>query len=198
MRQLANRYNYDIRYSYNDNCEYTEWCGEVYADRGRLYKTKMKPSDLPEYYCDVQRYSTNHDILNARGVKDMKYTWVKENHFMKDSVLRISYTGKMRPYHKKYIIQGKKITSCFLSYENEDEMVFGYDILKFLAYAKRYSGFNLSKIRKSFIDQCEWLKANEPSFAPHDKCSSDGNISFPDFGKWFDNKIEEYENHSNK
>ena len=199
MKQLANRYNYHIHCSYDENGKYTERNGDIYADRGRrLYKTKMRLSDFPDYYCDVQRYSSNHDILNAKGVKDVLYTWVKENHFMKDSVLHISYSGKLKPYHEQYTFNGKKIASCFTSYTDEDEMVFGHDIFKFLAYAKKYSGISLSKVRKAFIDQCEWLKEHEPHDAPHDSYSQNGDIAFPDFGMWFDKKINEYENYSNK
>ena len=199
-RKLANRYTYKMHYRYDeDKKQVIEWLGDVYADRGRrLYKTKWKPSDLPEYYCDVQRYCSSHDILTAKGVKDVLYNWLKVNHFMKDSVLHISYTGKLEPYHEQFMFDGKKITSCFTSYTNEDGMVFGHDIFKYLAYAKKYSGISLSKARKAFIEQCEWLKANEPMFAPHEGHFHDGNVSFPDFGKWFDKQIEEYENYSNK
>ena len=99
MKNLANRYFYEVHHSVDDNGNIHRWNGDVYADRkNRLYKTKMKPNDLPEYYCEVQRYGNRYDIINACGVVDIAYSWVKENHFMKDSVLRISYTGELKPY----------------------------------------------------------------------------------------------------
>ena len=58
---------------------------------------------------------------------------------MKDSVLRISYTGELKPYYEKYNINGKEIVSFSPSYTNEDEMIFGNSIFKFLAYCKKYS-----------------------------------------------------------
>ena len=91
MKELAKEYTY----SSNPNED-----GYLSAIRGnRRYKTKMKPSDLPEWYCDVHRYWWNRDMIKTDGVVDLKYTWVKENHFMKDSLLRISYCGKIIEYN---------------------------------------------------------------------------------------------------
>ncbi|MBR5825437.1 MAG: hypothetical protein IKY67_14995, partial [Paludibacteraceae bacterium] len=190
MKNLSNRYFYEVHYTVDDNGKIHRWNGDVYADRkNRLYKTKMKPNDLPEYYCEVQRYGYRHDIINASGVVDIAYSWVKENHFIKDSVLRISYTGELKPYYKKYNFNGKEVVSFLPSYTNEDELIFGNSIFKFLAYCKKYSRISLNKVRKSFIEQCEWLKNNQPGFAPHSGKDENGNTVFPDFGEWFDNKI---------
>ena len=112
MKNLSNRYFYEVHYTVDDNGKIHRWNGDVYADRkNRLYKTKMKPNDLPEYYCEVQRYGYRHDIINASGVVDIAYSWVKENHFMKDSVLRISYTGNLEPYYEKYNFNGREVVS---------------------------------------------------------------------------------------
>ena len=193
MKQLANRYFYEIHYRYDENGKYHSWAGELYADRERRsYKTKMKPSDLPEHYCKVQRYGSHYDIINAKGVVDIAYDWCKFNHFMKDSVLRISYSGKIKSYHEKYLRDSKEVTSMFTSYTNVDEMVFAYSIFKFLAYCKKYSKMNINKVRKAFIEHCEWLKAHEPAHAPHDGYNQNGSRIFPDFGEWFDKKINEY------
>ena len=155
--------------------------GYLSAIRGnRRYKTKMKPSDLPEWYCDVHRYWWNRDMIKTDGVVDLKYTWVKENHFMKDSLLRISYCGKIIEYNPIHEIGGKKIKNIFTEYTNVDSIVFGRDIFKCLAYIEKYSDFNLTPIREEFIKQCNWLKKNEPEFAPE----------ADDFGKWFDDKIK--------
>ena len=82
MKNLSNRYFYEVHYSVDDNGNIHRWNGDVYADRNnRLYKTKMKPNDLPEYYCEVQRYGNRYDIINASGVVDIAYSWGKENHF---------------------------------------------------------------------------------------------------------------------
>ena len=55
MKNLSNRYFYEVHYYVDDNGNIHRRNGDVYADRkNRLYKTKMKPNDLPEYYCIVQ------------------------------------------------------------------------------------------------------------------------------------------------
>lgn len=188
MRKLVNVYSYeigvDIEYTKDGKripYRYVKDFLYAYHPR-RLYKTKMLPTDLPEQYCDVERYCTYRECINAQGIIDMKYSWIRENHFMKDSCLRISYTGNLEPYHEEYNYNGKKIISNFISYRNEDAVVFGNDIFKFLAYAHKYSKYDLTEIKSEIIKQCEWLKVNEPAFAPE----SD------DFSVWFDNKINEY------
>ena len=92
---------------------------------------------------------------------------------------------------EKYNINGKEVVSFSPSYINEDEMIFGNSIFKFLAYCKNYSRISLNKVRKSFIEQCEWLKNNESVFAPHSGKDENGNTVFPDFGEWFDNNIND-------
>lgn len=148
--------------------------------QNRSYRTKMLPSDLPHHYCDVKRYCLNRECINANGITDMKYTWAEENHFMKDSVLRISYSGKLEPYKDEFDCDGKHYVSIFTDYRNVDAMIFGYDIFKFIGYAKEYSNFDITDIRNEFIKQCKWLKENEPLFAPN----------ADDFGKWFDEQIK--------
>ena len=173
MRNLANEYFYTSDPKESNNLEAVR--------NNRHYKTKMKPTDLPEWYCDVHRYWWNRNLINTKGVVDIKYTWIRENHFMKDSVLRISYTGKIEEYYPVYEFGGKKRKSVLSDYKNVDSMVFSNDIFKCLAYIQKYSDFDLSEVRKEFIKQCNWLKKNEPEFAPETN----------NFGKWFDEKIKE-------
>lgn len=186
MKKLANVYSYetDIREITTDDgkkrCE-VFMPDYMYAEYPkRHYKTKMLPKDLPEHYCDVRRFCMLRECINAKNVVDMKYFWIKENHFMKDSILRVSYTGKLESYYPTYNYDGKEIKSIFAEYTNHDVSVFGYDIFKYIGYAQKYSNFDVSEIKKEFIKQCEWLKENEPVFAPD--CD--------DFGEWFDDKIK--------
>lgn len=173
MKELAKKY----AYSSNPDED-----GYLIAIRGnRYYKTKMKPSDLPEWYCDVYRCWWDRYMIKTNDVVDLKYTWVKENHFMKDSLLRISYCGKILEENPtEYKIGEKKVKSVFNEYTNVDSIVFGNDIFKCLAYIEKYSDFDLSSIKEEFVKQCNWLKENESGFAP----------DTDDFGKWFDDKIK--------
>ena len=128
---------------------------------GRKYSTKMAYNSLPEYFCDVHRWGIIHNVIDSRGVLNLKYKWFKMNHFMRDSVLEISFTDS----------------------NIVDERVYSDEIFKYLAYAKKYSGYDISDIRDEFIAQCNWLAENEPDCAP----------DTDDFGNWFNNKIDEYE-----
>lgn len=190
MKNLSKLYSFEKIYE-----EVVDENGKVYYPshnsflkswrNNRSYQTKMNLEDLPEEYCSVQRYLSNYDVLSSAGIIDMHYSWVKENHFMKDSILRISYTGKLEKYYEKFNFNGKEITSKFSSYKNEDAMVFGYSIFKFLAYAHKYSNYPLDSIKSEFVKHCEWLNENEPEFAPNlDECNN--------YGEWFDNKIKKY------
>lgn len=67
--------------------------------------------------------------------------------------------------------------------ENIDERVYSSEIFKYLAYVKKYSEYDISAIREEFIKQCNWLVDNESDCVP----------DTDDFGNWFDNKINEYE-----
>lgn len=183
MKKLVNVYSYELEYFIDKTSRKVTSMVKDYIKsqhKKRDYNTKMKPSDLPEHYCDVRRYCNVRNCINAQGITDLKYSWVKENHFMKDSVLRISYSGNLEPYYDEYVINGKKVKSLFVSYKNEDAIIFGNDIFKFLGYAKKYSNFDVTKIKNEFINQCDWLKENEPEFAP----------DTDNFAEWFDEKIK--------
>lgn len=136
-------------------------CSCLKAHRNnRLYNTKMEHNSLPEYFCDVVRYRGYHNVIDARNISNLKYKWFKMNHFMRDSSLEFSYVDS-----------------------NETDRVYSYEIFKFLAYVKKYSGYDISGVRDEFIKQCNWLAENEPDYAPN----------IDNFGNWFDNKVKEYE-----
>lgn len=187
-KDLAKAYSYDVKYTLskdNDTIKYEEttlsaWRYIKGSDSYRSYKTKMTVKDLPEHYCDCTRYAGHRDVIDASGVTDIIYSWVKENHFMKDSMLIISWSGKIEEYYPVYNIDGEQRTSSILSYKNEDWDIFGFSVFKFLAYAQKYSGFDISHIKSQVIEQCEWLKEHHPEYAP----------KTDDFGKWFDETIE--------
>jgi hypothetical protein len=98
--------------------------------------------------------------FDTRNISNLKYKWFKMNHFMRDSSLEFFYTDS-----------------------NETDRVYSYEIFKFLAYVKKYSGYDISGVRDEFIKQCNWLAENEPNCAPN----------IDNFGDWFDNKLKEYE-----
>ena len=162
-KDFAKVYSYTKMCGYRlfDNvmeCEYS--CLKAHRN-GRTYNTKMDYNSLPEYFCDVHRYGIVHNVIDSRGVLKLNYKWFKMNHFMRDSVLEISFNNN----------------------ENIDERVYSSEIFKYLAYVKKYSEYDISAIREEFIKQCNWLADNEFDCVP----------DTDDFGNWFDNKINEYE-----
>ena len=174
MKHFSDKYTYTRTWFVPEGTERIEYNNTKLSSvrNGRLYSTKMDVSDLPEYYCEVERHLGIYDVIKSKDVKDIHYTWVKENHFMKDSVLRVSFTGKIK--------RNDDGSVSWSEYGNVDALVFDRDIFKFISYVKKYSpDVDLNPIRNEFIKQCEWLKKNEPRFAP----------DVDDFGEWFDNKI---------
>jgi hypothetical protein len=123
------------------DCEYS--CLKAHRN-GRLYSTKMEYNSLPEHFCDVHRHGIVHNIIDSKNVLNLKYKWFKMNHFMRDSVLEISFTDT----------------------ETVDERVYSSEIFKYLAYVKKYSEYDISVIREEFIKQCNWLEENEIDYAP--------------------------------
>lgn len=142
---------------------------------GRWYKTKMEVESLPLSYCQVEWNPDELHFINSANVKNLKYCWIKENHWMKDSVLLIDYDGNME-------IQEGRSGDYLTDYNNVDIMIWDRDILKFIAYVKKFSDYDLTDIRQTFIDQVIWLQENEPMFAP----------TKGDAGEWFDAAIKEY------
>lgn len=163
-KDFAKVYSYTKEYilrPYESRFDYEYSCLRAHRNN-RIYKTKMKHDSLPEYFCDVMRYHNIHfDVIDSRNISKLKYKWFKMNHFMRDSSLEVS----------------------FVDSNEENIRVYSYEIFKYLAYVKKYSGYDLSDIRSEFIKQCNWLAENAPDFAPETD----------DFGNWFDNKISEYE-----
>ena len=92
-KDFAKVYSYTKMCGYRlfDNileCEYS--CLKAHRN-GRTYNTKMDYNSLPEYFCDVHRYGIVHNVIDSRGVLKLNYKWFKMNHFMRDSVLEISF-----------------------------------------------------------------------------------------------------------
>lgn len=161
-KKLAKVYSYTRVYTLNSDGRFDCECSCLKARRNnRAYNTKMEYDSLPEHYCDVWRYGDNYDVIDSKGVLNLKYKWFKMNHFMRDNVLEVFFTDSKK----------------------SDECVYAHEIFKYLAYVKKYGGYDISAIRSEFIEQCNWLAENEPDCAP----------DTDDFGNWFDNKISEYE-----
>ena len=67
--------------------------GTLFAD---IYRTKIKPEDLPEWFL-YGRYYKRFGFLTAKGITDLLYIPSRfSNHYLKDDYLLIAYGGRIR------------------------------------------------------------------------------------------------------
>ena len=155
MKKLANFY---FCYDYKYDAKLREFVrvesSEGYlllSGKYRQYKTKILPSDLPEWYVYGYFYK-RHGYMSAKGIKDLAYRPQKHwNHMFKDDVLFISY-------EKQITHTGDTVTS----FDGYDELIFGRTIIVFLLAAEKYSGYDITGIKQQIEDKRMWLKATFP------------------------------------
>ena len=155
MKKLANFYLcYDYKYDSNlwefVRIESPE--GYLLSPRKyRTYKTKILPTDLPEWYVYGYFYK-RHGYMSAKGVKYLAYRPQKHwNHMFKDDFLFVSYD---RPI--------THTGDTVMSYKGHDELIYGGMIIDFLLAAEKYSGYDITEIKEQIEDKRLWLKATFP------------------------------------
>jgi len=144
------------------------------------YPTKIRPCDLSDDYIKVYLYG-DYKYLRASGIKDMYYKpnmWI--NHFLKDDVLYISYGKPLIIAPDRYGYE-----RC----DNYDVALFGNDIMLFIAAAKRYSNYDVSKFEQAIKDKLIHFRTKFPEDAAH---ISNGWDYRPED---YDNKIKELARH---
>ena len=110
------------------------------------YKTDFTEDDLPAWYCPIQ----SRDIwymkgwLNCRGVTDIAYTYMKENHVFKDDYIYLKYGGKLEVKERKY---------GFVDYPNADISICGNEIIDIIRYIEKYSPNVNTKAVKALIKE---------------------------------------------
>ena len=121
----------------------------------RHYKTKILPSDLPEWFVEGSYYK-NQGYLSSKGVKYLLYDPnLHTNHMFKDDFLYISYD---RPITT---IDGER--SVF-KFEGFDEYIWGWNIVNFLKAAEQYSSYDIKGIKEQIKKKRQWFKATFPEF----------------------------------
>src|SRR5574344_132740 len=69
--------------------------GKLFAIvNGYVRKTNKIEADLPRSFVKLMSPSNIEQFVQAKGVVDIQYHWVKENHVFKDSCIFVSYTNK--------------------------------------------------------------------------------------------------------
>lgn len=70
------------------------------------YPTKITADDLPEDYLEIHSrviwYMTG--FIKTSGVKEIKYTWMKENHLFKDDYVYLSYSKPIRKLNLNMVL----------------------------------------------------------------------------------------------
>ena len=83
-----------------------------------VYKTKIYPEDLPEWY-KKDRYYKRQGYMSTQGIVDMVYIPSQLGTFLKDDVLLVSYVNRIEK------IQSETAWPIYKSYRGYDEEVSG-------------------------------------------------------------------------
>ena len=119
------------------------------------YKPKIFPSDLPEWFVEGNFYR-HRGYLSAKGVKYLIYRPNKfSNHMFKDDFLYISYD--------KHIVPAADPQSVF-KYDGLDEYIWGWNIVRFLKAAEKYSSYDISQIKEQIEQKRKWFEETFPKY----------------------------------
>ncbi len=136
-------------------CEDTK-SGTLYS-KGR-YKTSIKESDLPDTYikCHARVFHYAYGYIKTDGVKDIAYTYMKENHVFKDDYLYLSYDEPLKPVYSRW--------GNIYDYEN-GICLDGNDIIRvLLAVEKNSPNVDTSQVRKLIDEKIEYLRTYEQPY----------------------------------
>ena len=134
-------------------CYVTNEDGSLFSG---IYKTKIYPQDLPEWY-QKDRYYKKWGYMSTKGIVDMVYVHSRLGTFLKNDVLLVSYVNKIER------VNADSTAPIYSSYRGYDEEVSGSAILTILAGAKKYSNFDIKLLKKQITDQIIWLKEQYPN-----------------------------------
>jgi len=118
------------------------------------YRTKILPSDLPEWFVPCYIYKSS-GYLSAKGVKHLVYkpNYSFTNHLHKDDLLFISYDKPLIPVLTEYGHQW---------YDGQDHILYGSSIVSFLDAVQKYSGYDISEIQGAIQRKRQWYIEHNP------------------------------------
>ena len=130
-------------------------CVTIRGEGGNLfsqgrYKTKILPSNLPEWYVRG-RYYKHFGYLSAKGVQHLYYRPnLFTNHMFEDDFLFISYNREIVPNEDILQITGG------------DEYNYGWNIVDFLKMVEKYLACDISSIKAEIEQKRLWFKEHFP------------------------------------
>lgn len=121
------------------------------------YPTKITADDLPEDYLKIRSRATWYmdGYIKTSGVKDIKYSWIKENHLFKDDYIYLSYDKPIKTVLTEY---------GFKDYADYDLCICGNDIPQIVLWVEKYSGIDTTEVRSGIEAKRVWLRDNEVDF----------------------------------
>lgn len=124
------------------------------------YATKIPENAIPEWYVPIRSRAIWYmdGFLKVKGVSDIAYTYVKENHLFKDDYIYLCYDGE------KLIKDEPTYYRGFTDYTNGFSIC-GNDILDIIIGVEKYSPeVDTSGVRRLIQEKVEYLREYEPEF----------------------------------
>lgn len=118
------------------------------------YRTKIFPSELPEWYVYGYMFKT-HGFMSAKGVKYIIYdpNYTVDNHLYKYDKLFISYDEPIRPIVSQ---------NGYEWYEGYKFVLGGPTMVDFVDAAEKYSNYDVTDIRKEMERKKAWYYEHNP------------------------------------
>ena len=132
--------------------------GWLFVDKPkRYYATHITKEDLPESFIQTIYYM-RHGWIDTANVSDLYYRGDPlPNHWLKDSMLYITYDGKKL-----------NRDDGFWNYK-ADDFLWGYDILRFVFAVEKYSPqIDLTDIKQGIIDSYNLYADHENEMGFHE------------------------------
>ena len=124
----------------------------LYSDG--IYPTKITEKDLSKDYAKFSSRSIFYrtGFVKTSEVKDVYYTYVKENHLFKDDILYISYDKKIKEVKDEFGYEEVRYFDIFIS---------GGNIIDVLFAIEKNSDVDTTTARNKIKEKFEWWKENE-------------------------------------
>lgn len=125
--------------------------GYLYSE-GR-YLTKIKKDDLPTDYIEFHSRTIWYmdGFIKTSGVKDLFFEYRKDNHFLKNDYLYISYDKKIEEIKDEY---GNDEVRYF------DFIICGGDVLSILLNIEKNSSIDTTIVKNKINEKFRWWKDN--------------------------------------
>ena len=132
----------------------TEYDDQGYLFSDGIYRTKILPEDLPEWFVRGYLYK-RHGFISAKGVKYLFYVpnYNFDNHLYKYDSLLISYGTKIVPYESE---------DHFAWFKGYDHVIGGPLIVSYVDAAEKFSGYDVREIRQELVRKRVWYDERNP------------------------------------